>query len=204
MYGVDDPTGTAIMAAQEPAVASSFFQGGVPLTNTPATTITVDWLNGIQSELLNLVTAAGLTPTKTNLNQVTSAVKALAKTGPGLQNLWFSTPVSVTGGSTVLIGPSGISSSDLGSRWVSPFNGNLVGLYLSSSSAPAGSQTVSATAFINGSSSAASVIVTGSATSNSWAGTVAISATNGISVHIVSSTTAATSYISGYLILQSS
>ena len=130
---------TAIMPAQEPAVSSDFFQGGVPATNTPATTISVDWLNGINAELLNLVTAAGLTPTKATLTQVTSAVKALGKTGPGLQNLYFSTPVSMTGGSTVLIGPSGVSTSDLGSRWIIPFTtGTIVGVYLSASAAPAG------------------------------------------------------------------
>jgi hypothetical protein len=201
MFGTDDPSSTSSMPALGTAGTSGFYQPGNPLTNLPATTITLDHMNIITSELLNLVTSAGLTPTKATLTQVTTAVQTLGKRGASQQYLYFSTPVSAAGGSTTMIGPSGVSTSDSGSRWIMPVSGTITAVYLSVSAAPGGSQTCAGTVFLNGSSTAAVSTVTGAATSTNQATSVSVAATNAISLHLVMSATAATAYVSGYVLV---
>lgn len=187
------------------AVVSStitYFQGGSPVTNIPATTITVDWLNSVNTELINLVTSVGLTPSKTNFTQLAQAVGQVGKATPGLEYLYFSTQTSVVGGSTTFIGPCGIGTVDAGARWMFPVNGTITGVYLSTSAAPAGIQTATGTVFINGSSSAAACTLTGSATSNTATTSVAVTANQALSLHLVLSATAATAYVSGYVVVQ--
>ena len=157
----------------------------------------------INAELLNLVTTAGLTPSKTTLTQVTTAVQTLSKHTPSLQYLYFATATSLTGGTTMILGPSGLSGNDNGAMWVMPFGGTIIGVYVAVNTAPVGVQTVTATVFNNSVATAASAVITGAATSATYTGSVAVSATNGLSVHVVMSATAVTAYSHGYVIVQS-
>ncbi|MBS1067242.1 hypothetical protein [Gluconobacter cerinus] len=77
MYGIDDPTAVSVMPTLGAAGASGFFTSGNPATGEAATIVTDDWLNGVQSELLNFIDAAGLSPSKSNLNQLAVAGQIL-------------------------------------------------------------------------------------------------------------------------------
>ncbi|WP_241300460.1 hypothetical protein [Burkholderia stabilis] len=77
MYRIDDATAAPSLPTPESAAAEGYFTEGNPATGTPATKVRASWLNMIQEELRGLVTAAGLTPSKTNYSQVAAAVRAL-------------------------------------------------------------------------------------------------------------------------------
>lgn len=51
-----------------------FFTEGNPNTSTPATVVTGDWLNALQEEIINVITGAGLTPTKGTNTQLATAI----------------------------------------------------------------------------------------------------------------------------------
>lgn len=77
MFYVDNPTGVPVMP--EPSPVSSltdlfFTEGG---NGVPPTYPGPDWFNIIQSELLNIVRAAGLDPDKMNHTQILDALKKL-------------------------------------------------------------------------------------------------------------------------------
>ena len=76
MYAIDDATAAATMPTPETQEAAGWFTEGTPGT-VPATLVRASWLNGIQSELLNILSAAGISPVKTTFTQVLSALKAL-------------------------------------------------------------------------------------------------------------------------------
>lgn len=54
-----------------------FFTNGNPGSAIPATVVPAYWLNGIGEELLAIITAAGITPDRTNNAQVLAAILAL-------------------------------------------------------------------------------------------------------------------------------
>jgi len=77
MFHVDNPTGVPVMP--EPSPVSSltdlfFTEGG---NSVPPTYPGPDWFNTIQSELLNIVRAAGLDPDKMDNTQILAALKKL-------------------------------------------------------------------------------------------------------------------------------
>jgi hypothetical protein len=65
-------------------VVGGYFWQGNPVTNTPATTISVDYLNGILLEITNLLAVAGISLLKSDTSQMKKAVFA------------FGTPASAT------------------------------------------------------------------------------------------------------------
>lgn len=203
-YWIDDTT--AFSSKQTPVAVVSgsqtFFGNGNPVTNTPATTITTDWLTMVDCEIVNAVLGAGLTPSKTNFTQLAAAIGQIGKKTSPLQYLYFSTPTSIAGASTTFVGPGGISASDSGARWLMPIAGTIVGVSLSTSVAPSGSQTCTGTVFINGSTSAAAATITGSATTGSATPSVAVTAGQALSMHLVMSSTAATAFVSGVITVQ--
>src|SRR5690242_9782224 len=79
MYRIDNSTAATSM----PAVAApgpkpdGFFTKGNPLTPIPATIVDDDWLNTLQEELIAVVQAAALTPSKSTRTQVRDAINAL-------------------------------------------------------------------------------------------------------------------------------
>jgi hypothetical protein len=82
MYQYDDPSCTASLPVPAPAGTPGYFTNGSPVGGQPATILTADFMNMLQGELLNVVTAAGLTPSKTSYTQVLTAIRALATAAP--------------------------------------------------------------------------------------------------------------------------
>lgn len=77
MYHVDNSTGVPVMPQPSPvtSVTELFFtEGG---NGVPPTYPGPDWFNAIQSELLNILRAAGLDPDKMDNTQILAALKKL-------------------------------------------------------------------------------------------------------------------------------
>lgn len=54
--------------------ASNMFTNGDPLTGTPATVLDAAWLNEVQEEIISVLVAAGVTPTKGVVTQLLAAI----------------------------------------------------------------------------------------------------------------------------------
>lgn len=53
------------------------FRNGDMATSTPATAFDADWCNGVQEELLNVIEAAGLTPSAANFTQLLESIQRM-------------------------------------------------------------------------------------------------------------------------------
>lgn len=82
--------------------ANQFTQGDAAL-GVPATTVTSDWLNALQGELVNIVEAAGIALNKPDNTQVLAALRLLTGSRTGDARTALSAPpagwVNATGGS---------------------------------------------------------------------------------------------------------
>ncbi|HAW7120299.1 TPA: integrase [Citrobacter freundii] len=77
MYHVDNSTGVPVMPNPSPVTSKTvlfFTEGG---NGVPPTYPGPDWFNAIQSELLNILRAAGLDPDKMDNTQILAALKKL-------------------------------------------------------------------------------------------------------------------------------
>ncbi|EPL3435845.1 gp53-like domain-containing protein [Citrobacter freundii] len=77
MYHVDNSTGVPVMPLPSPVTSETelfFTEGG---NGVPPTYPGPDWFNAIQSELLNIIRAAGLDPDKMDNTQILAALKKL-------------------------------------------------------------------------------------------------------------------------------
>ncbi|HFN6473563.1 TPA: integrase [Citrobacter freundii] len=77
MYHVDNSTGVPVMPKPSPVTSKTvlfFTEGG---NGVPPTYPGPDWFNAIQSELLNILRAAGLDPDKMDNTQILAALKKL-------------------------------------------------------------------------------------------------------------------------------
>lgn len=77
MYHVDNSTGVPVMPLPSPITSETelfFTEGG---NGVPPTYPGPDWFNAIQSELLNIIRAAGLDPDKMDNTQILAALKKL-------------------------------------------------------------------------------------------------------------------------------
>lgn len=95
MYQIDNSTAAASQPAATSAGTAGFFTDGNPATGTPATIVPAEWLNAVMMELVNVVTAGGLTPTKNVFNQVASAIKGMRGTYNGSLPLSASSTLTV-------------------------------------------------------------------------------------------------------------
>lgn len=81
MYGLDNPSGISVMPAIAPAASTSplwFTEGGAGQSvSYPGQ----DWFNMFQAEHLNVLADAGITPVKSDLTQLSKAIKKLISTG---------------------------------------------------------------------------------------------------------------------------
>lgn len=77
MFQTDQPTAVSSLPTPAAAGTQGYFTNGNPATGTPATILDADFMNMVMMELLNIVTAGGLTPSKTTNNQVITAIKTL-------------------------------------------------------------------------------------------------------------------------------
>jgi len=71
-----DSTGTAVALPTPAAVGGviGYFTKGNPTLSIPPTVVSDDWLNMVQEEIVNVITAAGLTPSKTTYTQLRDAI----------------------------------------------------------------------------------------------------------------------------------
>ncbi|BFI61600.1 tail fiber protein [Yersinia pseudotuberculosis] len=81
MYGLDNTSGISVMPPVAPAVSPTplwFTEGGAGQSPSyPGQ----DWFNMFQAEHLNVLADAGISPDKSNLNQLATAIKKLIATG---------------------------------------------------------------------------------------------------------------------------
>lgn len=80
MFRIDNTT--AVTPIPTPAAVGAnpngFFTKGNPGLGIPATIVDDDWANAVQEEICNVVTAAGITLSKTVRTQLRDAIYALA------------------------------------------------------------------------------------------------------------------------------
>lgn len=79
MYQIDNSTAAAAQPASTAAGTAGFFTDGNPAGGVAATIVPAEWLNAVMMELINIVTAGGLTPSKNTFNQVLAAIKRLGQ-----------------------------------------------------------------------------------------------------------------------------
>lgn len=78
MFRIDNSTAVTSQPAPSSAGTPGFFTDGSPAGGVPATVVPAEWLNGVQEELISVLTAAGITPSKTVFNQISAAIPVLA------------------------------------------------------------------------------------------------------------------------------
>jgi hypothetical protein len=78
MYAIDNSTAIAAQPAPSAAGTPGFFTDGSPAGGVPATVVPAEWLNAVQQELLNALSAAGIIPSKTQFSQLAAAIPLLA------------------------------------------------------------------------------------------------------------------------------
>lgn len=77
MFRIDDPTAAAELPAFGPAGTPGYFTGGDPAQGVPPTTVTQDFMNGVQEEFMSVLAAAAIAPDKGNHGQLLAAMIAL-------------------------------------------------------------------------------------------------------------------------------
>jgi hypothetical protein len=87
MYQIDNPTAATTRPAVTPAGATGYFTDGDAALAHQPTILPAEWLNMLQDELINILTAAGITPDKTKFNQLALALQTgVAATPPQFDN----------------------------------------------------------------------------------------------------------------------
>ena len=77
MFQIDTPSAVPALPAPDTAGTPGYFGKGNVSTGERPTTLSADWANMVQSELLAIVLAGGETPSKTNHSQVLTAITSL-------------------------------------------------------------------------------------------------------------------------------
>lgn len=83
MFRVDHSSASASMPAPSQVSTPGYFTEGNEAGGVPATVVTADWANMVQEELLNVVQAGGIEPSKAAFNQLLLAIQALINQGQG-------------------------------------------------------------------------------------------------------------------------
>jgi hypothetical protein len=81
MFRIDDPSAATSLPVPEAAGTPGYWTEGNPATGVPATLERASWFNAIQEEMMNILAAGGVTPSKTTYNQVLAALQALYGAG---------------------------------------------------------------------------------------------------------------------------
>lgn len=83
MYQIDVATAATALPTPAAPGTEGFFTDGNPASGLPATIVDADFMNMLMMELINLVEAAGQSPSKTTYNQVLTAIKTLGQQSAG-------------------------------------------------------------------------------------------------------------------------
>lgn len=76
MFRTDVQSASVTLPTPSAPGIQAYFTNGNPATGAAATVVDADWLNRIQEELITFLTAAGITPSKTNYTQVAQSVQS--------------------------------------------------------------------------------------------------------------------------------
>jgi hypothetical protein len=79
MYQVDDPTAAASFPTPAAPGTAGYFTDGNPGSGVAATILRADFMNAVMLELMNVVSAAGITLSKTAQNQILLSIKRLVQ-----------------------------------------------------------------------------------------------------------------------------
>lgn len=123
MYQYDDPTVTAVLPASTAAGTAGYFTDGSPSGGQAATILKAEFMNMLMMELVNLVDAAGIAPSKSDRTQVLQAVTEIAEAQaqlqtPSIAGTFKNLAVSATGASaTVTVTADGIALETADSQY---------------------------------------------------------------------------------------
>lgn len=76
MYQYDDPTVTANLPAATGAGTAGYFTDGNPAGGQAATILRAEFMNMLMMEMVNAISGAGITPSKSTFTQLRSAIEA--------------------------------------------------------------------------------------------------------------------------------
>jgi len=79
MYQIDNATASSTLPAPSSSGTAGYFTDGNPVTGLAPTVVPAEFLNMLMMELVNLLQAAAIAPSKADRTQVAAAVKALAQ-----------------------------------------------------------------------------------------------------------------------------
>ncbi|HZR87903.1 MAG TPA: hypothetical protein VFB02_13925 [Bradyrhizobium sp.] len=79
MYRIDNSTNVGSRPTPAAPGSAGYFTQGDPTTGVGGTILDADWANAVQEELIAVVLAAGLSPSKTALNQLLTAIQTLGR-----------------------------------------------------------------------------------------------------------------------------
>lgn len=77
MHRIDNSTAAAVLPTPSAAGTPGYWTAGNPVSGTPATVISPDWMNAVQEELTTVITAGGVVPSKTNNTQLLTALGSI-------------------------------------------------------------------------------------------------------------------------------
>ncbi|MDR5857248.1 hypothetical protein P9239_00310 [Caballeronia sp. LZ062] len=124
MFRVDDATAAPSLPSPEAVGTPGYFTEGNAAAGTPATNVRASWLNMLQEEMMSILAAGGITPSKTTYTQIRDAIKAYVGPGRLLRTLvYFNSGgtqyLSVNGGAATTTGATVYTpSAGLGSAYV--------------------------------------------------------------------------------------
>lgn len=117
MYPTDQATASSSLPTPAAEGTQGYFTNGNPASGVAATIVDADWLNMVQQELINVVVAAGLTPSKTTYNQILAAIRAL------MQGRLLRTSIYANIGGTQQVSVNGGAFTTTGATTWTPLSG---------------------------------------------------------------------------------
>ena len=77
MYQIDNSSAAAVIPASTPAGTPGYFTDGNPATGVAPTILPAEFMNMVMLEILGVLSAAGVAPSKSNFTQLTTAIRAV-------------------------------------------------------------------------------------------------------------------------------
>lgn len=87
MYQIDNSSAASTIPPSTSVGLAGFFTDGDPVANIAPTVLPAEFMNMLMMELLNVLAAAGVTPSKTNFTQLTLAINQLGRSGSALYGI---------------------------------------------------------------------------------------------------------------------